>query len=224
VAGKTSHPVGQHLVTTDNVVFGEGKPHDYLSHSSWFTPPIYPLPQYGPGSKPDISDDITPHDLDIQVPLASTKWFDVEKFISVVERYGIHVNLKFKSHMCLVIAFDTDLADAPFGPFTADFIEPHFVALADRLDFDVNNLYVLEGYHQGIGLRVHMGYGSGEKALSLNNIVTHIQQKQFLTCREQSDNLDRRVKKMQKRGWTLIKQKIDILPTPVEGLITLLYL
>lgn len=41
-----------------------------------------------------------------------------------------------------------------FGPFLADLIEPHHVALHDRLDFDVNNLFVVSGFTHELGMKV----------------------------------------------------------------------
>lgn len=38
-----------------------------------------------------------------------------------------------------------------FGPFLADLIEPHHVALHDRLDFDINNLFVVAGFTHELG-------------------------------------------------------------------------
>jgi len=78
--------------------------------------------------------EVVPKDLDIEL---MTQYFDVNRFIYEVTKYGIVVNHHQHIPQRHIFLFDKDT-----GPFTADFIEPHFACLHTIGDFNVNCLCV----------------------------------------------------------------------------------
>jgi hypothetical protein len=148
----------------------------------------------GQYTKYEILEGVLPKDLDLE--LSSTKYFDAGRFVTQVRECGIEVN--YMEHIAQRYVF---LFERERGPFTADFIEPHFAALHTTADFDVNTLCVVN-YPDLIGLKREYKNQEQER-LNVDDVVANCLQKQLVQTKS---GVADRLQKMQTRGWTLVKE------------------
>lgn len=185
----------------DWIVNGERKhPPKSLHPRDW----VHILPDYEvqqPPSKPagwmkwDFKDDVQviPKDLDIEL---MTQYFDVNRFIFEVTKYGIVVDHHQHIPQRHIFLFDKET-----GPFTADFIEPHFACLHTLGDFNVNCLCVSR-FPDQIGLKMEYTSPSGaEHTLDVNKVISDCRQHQLVPMQQLAGILNERTEKMRSRGW-----------------------
>ena len=142
----------------------------------------------------DIQEGVLPKDLDIE--LSASKYFDVMRFIGAVRECGIDVD--HHEHIPQRHVF---LFESKRGPFTADFIEPHFAALHTTADFDVNTLSVVS-YADLMGLK--MVYTDDKQTpLVLDDVIASCLKKEFV---QMKGGVGKRREKMEARGWQFAKE------------------
>ena len=183
VNGERKHPP-KHVRPRDWVEIGKDyeakQPPDKPSSKAWI--------------KWDFKDDIevVPKDLDIEL---MTQYFDVNRFIQEVTDCGIVVDHHEHIPQRHIFLFDKET-----GPFTADFIEPHFAALHTVGDFDVNCMCVSR-FPDQIGLK--MKYTShNTETLDVNKVIANCRQHQLVPMQHptSSGTMTTRSEKMAKRG------------------------
>eukprot|EP00047_Mylnosiga_fluctuans_P009655 m.12416 g.12416 ORF g.12416 m.12416 type:complete len:2363 (-) comp2729_c0_seq1:86-7174(-) len=150
----------------------------------------------------DILDDVTPKDLDIELPMDT--YFDVNRFVSEVRTHGIHVD--FHEHVAQRHIF---LFERERGPFTADFIEPHFSVLHSRADFNVNIMCLVK-YPDLIGLKAPYK-PTGGPPITVDDVIADCLKFQLLPLQLANRTIDLRIDKMRKRGWTILPT-VSIVP------------
>lgn len=159
------------------------------------------------GKIPYLDKEVVPCDLDCHLP--SHAYFDIEKFQDELYKYDISVTY-FREDWRYVLLLDEN---ASTGPFTMDLIEPHVALTHDRIDFDVNNLYVEKNYTHELGMRIDIEHGPYR--IELEKIIENIKSKRFQVLRQIDNNLAARIKKMiGVRGWTKIDPDISVVPEP----------
>ena len=138
--------------------------------------------------------EVVPKDLDIEL---MTQYFDVNRFIYEVTKYGIVVDHHQHIPQRHIFLFDKDT-----GPFTADFIEPHFACLHTIGDFNVNCLCVSR-FPDQIGLKMQYTSPMGaQHTLDVNTVISDCRQHQLVPMQNPtaSKMIASRVEKMHKRG------------------------
>lgn len=100
-----------------------------------------------------------------------------------------------------------------------DLIEPHVALTHDRIDFDVNNLYLEKNYTREIGMRVdtqELPY-----SIDLESIVTNIKEKKLRVLRPIDKYLQERLEKMKTiRKWTQVGEPFLVVPSPHSHIIS----
>ncbi|CAF4396301.1 unnamed protein product, partial [Rotaria magnacalcarata] len=165
--------------------------HDWVVANQTARPPIsIPPKQWVTRTNkiPCIDKGCIPSDLDCQ--LLIDRYFDIEHFLDEMHKYEIQTEV-FRENWRYILLFDEDY---PTGPFTMDLIEPHIAATHDRIDFDVNNLYVMRGFCTDLGQRVNLSHQPF--LIDLEQIVQKIKQKQFSILRPLDDIMKFRRDKM----------------------------
>ena len=157
-------------------------------------------------SIPEIDDQCVPKDLDCQLPI--DKEFDLEELLDHLHHYDIQCSY-IRQDWRYIFLFDQN---EPTGPFTMDLIEPHVALTHDRIDFDVNNLFVKKDYTKELGMRVELQ--AKICSIDLENIVENIKHKRFQVLREIDGIMQRRIQKMVGRGWTKSGDVINVIPCP----------
>jgi len=156
---------------------------------------------------PSINKEIVPADIDCHLSVFS--YFDIDKFLDFIYKYQIECRV-IREDWRYILLFDEH---SKTGPFTMDLIEPHVALTHDRIDFDVNNLYIEKDYTKEIGMRVDSE--QAPYSIDLEQIIEHIQQKKLRILRPMDDLLQERIDKMTKiRGWTIINPAMHIIPKP----------
>jgi hypothetical protein len=169
--------------------------------------PVQQWVNVGTNSLPCLDKKIVPSDLDCHLPI--NQHFDIDRFQDDLHRYGISYKL-FPDTWRYVFLLD---ADRPTGPFTIDLIEGHIALTHDRIDFDVNNLYVEKDYTHELGMRIDIQ--RAPYSITLDKIVENIRQKRFQVLRPRDKKVNERVEKMKiDRGWTKIDEELSINPDP----------
>lgn len=115
---------------------------DNTNSSQWVT--------RGANNMPYLDQSLIPSDLDCHLPL--DRYFDIERFLDEIYKFGIETEV-FRQDWRYVLLFDEHY---PTGPFTMDLIEPHVALTHNRIDFDVNNLYVERDHTKDLGQRVDL--------------------------------------------------------------------
>ena len=159
------------------------------------------------GSIPYLDKEVVPCDLDCHLP--SHAYFDIEKFQDELYKYDIGVTV-VRENWRYVLLLDEN---ATTGPFTMDLIEPHVALTHDRIDFDVNVLYVEKDFTHELGMRIDIAREPHH--IELEKIVENIKSKRFQVLRQIDANLTTRIDKMIKtRGWTKIDPDLSVVPLP----------
>ena len=139
----------------------------------------------------EIKEGVIPKDIDIELPMSG--YFDASRFIAEVRSCGITVD--FHTHIPQRHVF---LFEAKRGPFTADFIEPHFAMLHTLADFDVNTLSIAQ-YPDVIGLKLEVFFNDTNKTLEVDDVISSCMKKELVVMRP---SVGPRIAKMKARGWT----------------------
>ncbi|CAF3443199.1 unnamed protein product, partial [Rotaria sp. Silwood2] len=155
---------------------------------------------------PELDSNLVPADLDCYLPL--DKYFDLEHFIDRMHPFKIKVK-PFRQPWRYVLLFDED---APTGPFIMDLIEPHIALTHDRIDFNVNNLYVKRGFTRELGQRIDLS--EPPCSIQLDDIIDDIRKYQFRILRPIDEFMEERIVKMKRRGYKQIGEPFSIIPTP----------
>ena len=160
-----------------------------------------------PYVKWEISKSIIPSDLDMELSMST--YFDVNRFISEVRKCGIVVDdydHVAGRHMML---FETER-----GPFTADFVEPHFAVLHSLADINVNTMCLVK-YADLIGLKAHYEFNNPKegdiKVLTVDHVIESCLKKEYFSMQEHGQQpklLEERSQKMKSRGWTMLPAKV----------------
>ncbi len=100
---------------------------------------------------------VCPKDLDVILPFTKpkNKIFDPDEFTRKMKSYGLEIEVDssdYWRHFCI---FDRHSLT---GAFTVDIIESFCHICHDRIDFDVNNLYVKSGYTKDLGMIIPLNY------------------------------------------------------------------
>ncbi|CAF3951467.1 unnamed protein product, partial [Rotaria sp. Silwood1] len=173
--------------------------------SDWIT--------YGTDKIPSIIKEVVPSDLDCHLPKKT--YFDIEKFKDELHKLGISCDVHRESWR-YVLLIDKDEKS---GPFTMDLIEPHIALTHDRIDLDVNNLYLEKGYTREIGMRVDIQ--ELPYSISLESIVKNIDEKKFRVLRPIDSVLEDRINKMTNiRKWTQVGKPFSVIPSPHSHVIS----
>jgi hypothetical protein len=155
---------------------------------------------------PSLDKDLIPSDLDCHLP--SHKYFDIDKFLDNLHKYQIEWQV-FRENWRYILLLDEN---SKTGPFTMDLIEPHVAITHDRIDFDVSNYSLEKDYTKELGMRVdiqHKPY-----SIELETIVDNIKNKRFQVLRPIDWNIQKRIEKMQSRGWTQLGEPMHVIPNP----------
>jgi hypothetical protein len=142
--------------------------------------------------------EVVPKDLDIEL---MTQYFDVNRFIAELTKFKIVVN-----HHQHIPQRHIFLFESLRGPFTADFIEPHFACLHTRGDFNVNCLCVSR-FPDQIGLKMEYApVQNPDDTLKVNEVIRDCIQRQLVPMQGTSGSIMRdRMEKMQRRGCCLMR-------------------
>ncbi|CAF1234620.1 unnamed protein product, partial [Didymodactylos carnosus] len=177
--------------------------HPKTPPSSWLT-----YPAIASNNKiPILDKSIVPSDLDCHLP--RKRYFDIEKFLDLLFKFEIETKV-YRQDWRYILLFDEN---SKTGPFTMDLIEPHVVLTHDRIDFDVNNLYVKCDYTKELGQRINLE----QLNCSLESIVENIHKKQFQLLKHDDYTITTRMQKMTERGWTKIGELNAFMPNPTAG-------
>jgi hypothetical protein len=189
--------------------------------ASWVTNPGQPGGDWT--DRPEVDQELGPQDLDLQLPIKPPTggWFDIERFVREVQGFGISVDMVHRDDFLRSLLFDADddlrttggrqLGPGCFGPFLADLIEPHQVALHDQLDFDVNNLYCIAGFPNELGLKVAV------PEFTLESIIANMQDKRLVVAKPRDHKIQQRIAKMESRGWSVGPPEEDVIFKPNRG-------
>ena len=159
---------------------------------------------------PFINKEVIPCDLDCHLPTGV--YFDIEKFLDELHRYGIECEV-FREDWRYILLLDKN---AKTGPFTVDLIEPHVGLTHDLIDFDVSNLCLEKDYPRELGMRVDIA--ASPYSIDLEAIVNNIKNKRFRVLRPiDEENMEERIEKMGSRGWKQIGEPIFVIPNPPPG-------
>jgi hypothetical protein len=151
--------------------------------------------------KPDVQ--VIPKDVDIEL---MTQYFDVNRFIHEVTKYGIVVD-----HYRHIPQRHFFLFDRETGPFTADFIEPQLACISTFGEFNVNCLCVSR-FPDQVGLKLEYRSSSGEHILEVNPVIADCRKRQLFPMYEGVDErMKQRTMKMRDRGYFVIGVLVCIL-------------
>ncbi len=157
---------------------------------------------------PYLDQALIPSDLDCHLPF--NRYFDIEQFLDEIYKFEIETQV-FRQDWRYVLLFDEHY---PTGPFTMDLIEPHVALTHDRIDLDVNNLYVERDQTKDLGQRVDLH--EPPCSIDLEQIIDNIQKKQFRVLRDVDDLVQMRINKMTNRGWKQYGEPLSFIPAPAD--------
>ncbi|CAF3699328.1 unnamed protein product [Rotaria sp. Silwood1] len=155
---------------------------------------------------PAIDKGLIPSDLDCHLPI--DHHFDIDRFLDEMHKFEISTEV-YRQHWRYILLFDRDY---PTGPFTMDLIEPHVALTHNRIDFDVNNLYVMREFCAELGQRVNLH--DPPFSIDLEEIVQKIKSKQFRVLRPIDNIVQTRIDKMLARGWQKTDEDLNYIPPP----------
>jgi len=187
----------------DWVVNGERK-HLPGPPSSWVEEPKHGYVKY------EIKEGVLPKDLDIEMSMEA--YFDVNRFVQQVRDVGITVD--YHEHIAQRHVF---LFEVERGPFTADFIEPHFAVLHTQGDFNVNQMCLVK-YPDLIGLKARTRPNDGGVELTVDNVITSCLKKELFTMQLADKVVAGRERKMLLRGWKILDPRTFIPVNDEDGL------
>ncbi|CAF1115266.1 unnamed protein product, partial [Adineta ricciae] len=182
---------------------------DWIVANQSARPPASVLPQQWVQFShkiPVIDKAVIPSDLDCHLPLEHP--FDIDQFLDEIHKYHIQTEV-FRQDWRYVLLFDRNY---PTGPFTMDLIEPHVALTQNRIDFDVNNLYVIRGFCAELGQRVNLR--DPPFSIDLEQIVDSIKNKRFRVLRPDDTIVGKRKLKMLERGWQKFGDDLNYIPPP----------
>ncbi|CAF3296765.1 unnamed protein product [Rotaria sp. Silwood2] len=185
----------------------------YIQRPTNTTKPSDWVKYEGTDKIPYMIKEVVPSDLDCHLP--KKIYFDIEKFKDELHKFGITCDV-YRQSWRYVLLIDKD---EKTGPFTMDLIEPHIALTHDRIDFDVNNLYLEKSYTREIGMRVDIQ--ELPYSISLESIVKNIKEKKFRVLRPIDSLLQERINKMKNiRNWTQSGKPFSIVPSPHSHIIS----
>ncbi|CAF4108149.1 unnamed protein product, partial [Rotaria sordida] len=156
---------------------------------------------------PSMVKEVVPADLDCHLP--THVYFDIDKFQDELLKFDIKCKV-FREDWRYVISIDED---ARTGPFVMDLIEPHIALTHDRIDFDVNNLFLEKDYTNDLGMRVDIQ--RKPYFIELEMIVDHIKNKCFQVLRPVDWVVKERIDQMINiRSWVQIGEALSVIPDP----------
>lgn len=155
---------------------------------------------------PALNKALIPSDLDCHLP--THRYFDIDKFEDYLHKYRIECRVIREAWRYIVILDE----HAVTGPFTMDLIEPHIALTHDRIDFDVNNLYLEKDYTHALGMRVDICEKPYD--IKLEMIIDNIRNKTFQILRPVDRFVKTRAEKMESRGWRQVGVEMNVIPNP----------
>lgn len=162
------------------------------------------------GNIPTIDKAFIPSDLDCHLPI--NQHFDLDRFLDEMYKYGISTEV-YRQHWRYILLFDRNYST---GPFTMDLIEPHVALTHNRIDFDVNNLYIMREFCTELGQRVDLH--DPPISIDLEKIIPKIKSKQFSILRPVDNIIQMRIDKMLARGWQRTNDDLNYIPRPQNNL------
>jgi HrpA-like RNA helicase len=162
----------------------------------------------GNNKMPYLDQSLIPSDLDCHLPL--DRYFDIERFLDEIYKFEIETR-KFRQEWRYVLLFDEHYHT---GPFTMDLIEPHVALTHNRIDFDVNNLYVERDHTKDLGQRIDLH--EPPCSIDLEQTIENIQKKHFRVLRDVEPLIQTRIDKMTGRGWTQYGDTLSFIPAPSD--------
>ncbi|CAF1054960.1 unnamed protein product [Didymodactylos carnosus] len=155
---------------------------------------------------PYLDKELIPSDLDCHLP--THYYFDIDNFLDYLHKYHIECAVVRQDWRYIIIIDE----HASTGPFTMDLIEPHVALTHDRIDFDVNNLYLEKDYKSELGMRVDITQKPYN--IDLEATIYNIKNKTFQVLRHIDSIVSTRVDKMKSRGWKQIGTEMNVIPNP----------
>ncbi|UJR29681.1 hypothetical protein I4U23_017229 [Adineta vaga] len=162
------------------------------------------------GSIPHLHPEIVPADLDCYLPTHGLS--DVNEIVTELGKLQIAVRVH-RDQWRYVLVIDQNTKT---GPFIVDLITPHVGTIHyERIDFDVNNLYVEKDHTRHLGMRIDITQSPYD--ITLEKIVNNIKKRSYCLLAEINDEpagklVGERAKKMITRGWTQLTQ--TFIPVP----------
>lgn len=148
---------------------------------------------------PSLDPKVVPADIDCYLPMHGL--YDVDKMID--ELMNLEMSVRVYRHCSrYVLLVDQNTKT---GPFMIDLIIPHTgITTYERVDCDVNNLYIEKNLTQHLGMRIDIT--NSPYNFSLEKIVNNIWKNRFhlLLAKDKTPAgkvIRKRVSKMKKRGW-----------------------
>jgi HrpA-like RNA helicase len=156
---------------------------------------------------PVLHSKIAPSTIDCHLP--TKDYFDIERFLDEMHKYGDITVEVFRQHWQYVLLFDRK---ALTGPFILNLTEPHVAQTQGSIDFDVNNLYVEREHTQELGQRVDL---SGPPCSEdLEEIVNKIRMYQFKVLRPIDDQRIREsLQRLKSQGYSQDGPPITLSPS-----------
>ena len=157
--------------------------------------------------------EIVPADLDCYLPVHGL--YDIDEILDELGKLHMTINVH-RDQWRYLLFVDQNTST---GPFTIDLVTPHIgINKCDRIDFDVNNLYVEKDYTKHLGMRIDITYAP--YSITLEKIVDNIRKKRFyFTGRSRKYAvwgkwIVERIDRMKTRGW---QQLDDVLPPVIPN-------
>ncbi|CAF3667793.1 unnamed protein product [Rotaria socialis] len=157
--------------------------------------------------------EIVPADLDCYLPTHGL--YDIDEILNELAKLQMVVNVHRDQWRYLLLVDQ----NVKTGPFTIDLITPHIgINKYDRIDFDVNNLFVEKDCTKHLGMRVDITYPP--YSITLEKIVDNIQKKRFYLLAGDDNKpcatvIEERMNKMITRGWKQIDETLPpVVPNP----------
>lgn len=156
---------------------------------------------------PQMTQGLIPPDLDCHLPY--DKYFDKERFLDEIHKYGFEVK-EFREPWRYIFLFDQN---APTGPFNLELIEPHVALTHDRMDFNVNNLYIDRDYTKQLGQKIDLQ--NPPYSIDLDSTVDDILAYRLTMLRHEEEYMQQRISKMKSRGYELNEKRLSFIPDPL---------
>ncbi|CAF2710784.1 unnamed protein product [Rotaria sp. Silwood2] len=163
-------------------------------------------------SPPHLHPELVPADLDCYLP--SHGLYEIDEILNELGKLKMLAKVH-RHYWRYALLVDENTKT---GPFIIDLIIPNIKGTQyDRIDFDINNLFVEKDYTQHLGMRIDIT--CPPHSITLENIVDHIQKQSFHFLGEINDKpsgkiLSDRLNKMITRGWTQINPALpSVMPS-----------
>ena len=149
---------------------------------------------------PQLNKEFVPNDLDCILP---DDGFNMDQFLHCLHRHGFECEAAYNLDRGYLLVLDQHRL-----PFTIDLISSGMASIFQRysiVDMDVNNLCIGKDCKRALGMRSDLTRNNLKSPSTLETIVENIKQKHFTVLHEY--DIENRVERMVKRGWTQVAAK-----------------